>query len=371
MSQRALLLQEVGKPLVVGDRPIPEPGVNQILVKVLVAGREFANYTIKHNKGIIANWRLVSPHDQRTRDVGLFVTSMPYVLSSELVGEVMTLGTGEHAAKFTVGEIVFGHTLVEGGFDNNFNGAQQYALVDARFVGRAAGTGLNNDEISTIPVTVLAGFIALFASSGHGFPPPFSAEAKSFGYEHVTLLVIGGGSNTGRATIELAALAGIGRIIAVAGHRNEAMLRSIGATHVIDRQGPDALDQIRAITGDELVHAVDTVNLGVEQELGVAALSNTKKGTLITLRRAEGDFDAARIGSKAAGYERRLVFGVSPTHPEVTVGFWEELPQWLKEGKIRPSRFEVVKGLDAFAVNKALDQYRDGKGIKTNIHPWE
>ncbi|KAH7137465.1 chaperonin 10-like protein [Dactylonectria estremocensis] len=351
MSQSALLLQEVGKPLVAGSRPIPQHGENQLLVKVLVAG--------------------LNPHDQRTRDAGLFVTSMPYVLASDLVGEVVAVGTGEYSAKFIVGEHVFGHSFAEGGFDNNFNGAQQYALVDARFVGKVASSGLSSDEASTIPVIVLAAFIALFASSGHGFPPPFSPQAKSFNYGNVTLLVIGGGSNTGRATIELAKLAGIGRIIAVAGNQNEATLKTVGATHVIDRHAPDALDQIQAIVGDELVYAVDTVNAGVEQELGVAALSNTKKGTLITLRRPEGDFDAARIGPKSAGYERRLVFGVSPMHPEVTVGFWDEVPRWLKEGKIRPSRFEVIKGLDAVAVNKALDQYRDGKGEKTNIHPWE
>ncbi len=41
MSQKALLLREVGTPLVLGNRPIPQPGQNQLLVKVLVAGREF------------------------------------------------------------------------------------------------------------------------------------------------------------------------------------------------------------------------------------------------------------------------------------------------------------------------------------------
>lgn len=314
---------------------------------------------------------LVNPHDQRTRDEGLFVTSMPYVIASDLVGEVVALGNGDHSAKFIVGEHVFGHTFAQGGFDNDFNGAQQYALVDARFVGRMTGSGLSCDEASTIPVVVLASFIALFASSGHGFPPPFSPEAEFFDYGSVTLLVIGGGSNTGRATIELAKLAGIGRIITVAGLHNEAKLKSVGATHVINRQAPDALEQVRAITGDELLYAVDTVNAGVDQELGVAALSNTRKGSLITLRRPEGDFDAARIGPKSAGYERRLVFGVSPLHPEVTVGFWEAIPRWFKEGHLSPIDFDIIKGLDADAVNKALDGYRDGKGLKANIHPWE
>jgi len=41
MSQKALLLEEVGKPLALGHRAIPEPGENQLLVKVLVAGRKF------------------------------------------------------------------------------------------------------------------------------------------------------------------------------------------------------------------------------------------------------------------------------------------------------------------------------------------
>ncbi|KFZ18005.1 hypothetical protein V501_01421 [Pseudogymnoascus sp. VKM F-4519 (FW-2642)] len=208
------------------------------------------------------------------------------------------------------------------------------ALADARFVAYVADTGLADDEASTIPVIVLAGFIALFSSSALGLPPPFSPEAGCFNFAATTLLVVGGGSNTGRATIELARLAGIGRVIAVAGLHNEAELKARGASHMIDRHTADALEQVRAITGDDLIYAVDTVNTGQEQELGVAALSNPKRGTLITLRRADGKFDPDRIGTKTAGYERRLVMGISPVHPEVTVGFWREVPAWLKDGKI-------------------------------------
>ncbi|KAI4740658.1 hypothetical protein E4T50_08904 [Aureobasidium sp. EXF-12298] len=350
MSQAALLLQGVGEPLVLGERSIPQPGEDQLLVKVLVAG--------------------LNPHDQRTRDTGLFVTSWPYVLASDIVGEVVTIGPGKQSAKFSTGEHVFGHTFVQGGFDNDFNAAQQYALVDARYVGRVVDSGLSDDEASTIPVIVLAAFVALFSRSGLGFPAPFAPEAESFDYGSNTLLVIGGGSNTGRATIELAAMAGIGRIITIAGQRNEASLRSIGVTHFIDRQASDVQEQIRKITGDDLIHAIDTVNAGMDQSQSVAALSDTKKGTLITLRRPDGELDATQIGIKRAGYERRLVFGVSPMHPEATMGFWETVPQWLRDGHVKSSRFEVIEGLNANAVNKALDHYKDGNGVKTNIHPW-
>jgi hypothetical protein len=41
MSQKALVVREVGMPLVLDDRPIPQPSQNQLLLKVLVAGREF------------------------------------------------------------------------------------------------------------------------------------------------------------------------------------------------------------------------------------------------------------------------------------------------------------------------------------------
>jgi len=41
ISQKALLLKEVGKLLVIGDCPILQPGKNQLLVKVLVVGCKF------------------------------------------------------------------------------------------------------------------------------------------------------------------------------------------------------------------------------------------------------------------------------------------------------------------------------------------
>ena len=74
---------------------------------------------------------------------------MPYVLGSDLAGEVLKIGTGDHAARFAVGEHVFGHTMAESGWDNDFNAAQQYALVDARFVGRVAASGLGDDAASS------------------------------------------------------------------------------------------------------------------------------------------------------------------------------------------------------------------------------
>jgi hypothetical protein len=62
--------------------------------------------------------------------------------------------------------------------------------------------------------------------------------------------------------------------------------------------------------------------------------------------------------------------GISLFCLEVTLGFWEYIPRLLKDRKFCPSSFGIIKGLDADAVNKALDEYCNGKGVKINIHPW-
>jgi NADPH2:quinone reductase len=56
-------------------------------------------------------------------------------------------------------------------------------------------------------------------------------------------------------------MVGISRIIAIVGSRNRKNLRFIGATHFVDRYAPKALEQIRTVIGDYLVHAIDTVNI--------------------------------------------------------------------------------------------------------------
>lgn len=49
MSQKALILREVATPLILAHRPIPQPGKDQLLVKVLVAGCEFhSNSSYSH-----------------------------------------------------------------------------------------------------------------------------------------------------------------------------------------------------------------------------------------------------------------------------------------------------------------------------------
>ena len=189
-----------------------------------------------------------------------------------------------------------------------------------------------------------------------------------------TLLVIGGGSHVGVFAIQVAKMIGVGRIVAVAGKGPENELRGMGATDVVDRHAKDVLSQVRAIVGDDLQFAIDTVNSRARsQVLAVAVLSNSMRGTLVTLLPPDPDsknFTVEEIGPKTTGYESKFVPGSSNFHPQFAAEFWKNLPAMIKEGSLPPSEFGVIEGLDEDKVNKVLDRYaKDEEKVKVVIHP--
>lgn len=245
------------------------------------------------------------------------------------------------------------------------NGLQEYAVADAGAFARVPA-GTSDDEVATLPTNVIAPLVALFKVLQ--IPAPWSDAAKGFDYAGATLLVVGGGSNCGRFGVQLAKLAGIGRIVVVGG--GEAELRALGATHVLDRHGGhDAvLARIREVVGDDLVYAYDAVSPAEDQVLALNALSSTKKGALARLL-PTGPVDETKVVGKTAGFDVRDTFGSSQQHPELAAVFWEHLPGFLEAGQIKPTAYVVKEGLTAENVNEVLDAYRDGKSVKkTHIH---
>jgi NADPH:quinone reductase-like Zn-dependent oxidoreductase len=174
---------------------------------------------------------LVNPHDQKVRDRGLFLRgNLPAIIVNDIAGEVESIGA--NVQDFSIGDRVFGQSRLS----IDTGGLQQYALLDAIFTARIPHN-ISDDEASTLPINGISIFVAMFHSTGLGIPPPIPSneEAKTFDYGAQTLVIIGGGSNTGKLGIQFAHLAGIGNIIVVAGLGNTDELKSYGATTVIDR----------------------------------------------------------------------------------------------------------------------------------------
>ncbi|KAF7591417.1 hypothetical protein BBP40_001578 [Aspergillus hancockii] len=348
--QQALILKEVQRPLVLDRRPVPKPEGNQVLVKIIAAG--------------------INPHDQKGRDRGLLVENyLPHaILANDISGIVEKIGP--EVRRFSVGDSIFGQSnILSGGPDQA--GLQQFCILDADFAAPIP-SHLSFDQAATFPVNAIASFIALFDTSGLGLAPRFLGQGSNYANE--AIVIIGGASNSGKFALQLSRLAGFGKIITTAKVHNDGgqSLRELGATHVIDREAADVEDQIRAIVGDGLLYAFDTVNGahsgGVSHQLALSLLSTRKRGSLATLVR--GEADPAIAATKAAGFKKNQVLGVSDLHKELTARFWKELPGWIEKGMLRPLDFRVIEGLDVLKVNNLLDDYRDGRAVaKTHVHP--
>ena len=205
--------------------------------------------------------------------------------------------------------------------------------------------------------------MSIFSSAGFDLPLFETPEAEGFDYASQKVVVIGGGSNTGKLSIQLLRLAGVGTIIAIASPSNEELLRSFGATHVIARQDSASSieEQVRAITGDELLYVYDTFSYD-DLSLGASLLSNTQKG--IFVHNGTGEIPDSVLEQKRGGMDDKRILGFSHFIPEFGRTLWNKMPTWLATGQIKPLAYKTIEGLDADKVNMALDRYAAGRSAK-------
>jgi NADPH:quinone reductase len=291
------------------------------------------------------------------RDRGLFISKYPMVLGSDIVGTVAELGSD--VTNFKEGDkVVFQGSVLKA----EGAGCQEYSLVDAKLASLVPDN-IGMEDAATLPVNLAAAYLGFFAGEGLGVPLPGSGGE---GVEKEAVLVLGGASHTGRFGLQIAKIAGFGKIVTTATVRSKEIieeLKELGATDVIDRTGlsiKELVGKIRDVVGDELIYAYDPVSdITIDPETGhkVAqmALSESREGgQLVTLTRP-GPEDT--WVTKKVQYTTKLILGVTEMHPDVGGVLWGSLKKWLEEGQIVSTRWEVFGGLED--VDKALDQIRD------------
>lgn len=276
---------------------------------------------------------------------------LPFILGANLAGTITELGPG--VTNFSKGDRVFGladlHIPVP-----DQQGLQQYAILDANAIALTP-TGFTDEAVATIPTNLITSYIALFTKEGFAFPPPYTTEGKAFDYASQHIVVLGGGTNVGRFAVQLAALAGVGTIITVAGTANQESLRKIGATHTLDRHlSVDELAaKIRSIVG-EVEHIYDCANMEFTVACALFAPSSSNKKTkLRTLLPLDAFPRSDYPGSDVEMLDARN----DQVQPYQTT-FWASTTKWLEEGKVLPTEYRVVDGLDDVSgINAGLDAY--------------
>ncbi|KAG4436064.1 hypothetical protein IFR05_008454 [Cadophora sp. M221] len=345
--QNALFVTEVGRPVTAGTRAIPTPGLNEVLIKVTATQ--------------------LLPHDTYGRDFGLFIGQhLPFVLGSNIAGIVSKLGPD--VTRYAVGDHIYGQGDPKAIVPNS-SGLQQYAILQLD-LSALVPVGFTDDQMATLPINTGTSFSALFHPEWLDFPPPFSNETKSFDYFKQKLVVLGAGTQCGKLAIQLAKIAGIGTIIAVASIGREAELRDIGATHVVDRHSGSVVDEVQKAAGgaEEVTHVYDCASWTYELAADLVA---TEKPSRIAIlhhsKTVQSDLDSR---GKRLAVVATVVGSQANFHGEENRMYWKSLELWVQEGKIRIPEFRIIEGLDEVRVNETLDSYRDGKPVvQAIVHP--
>ncbi|KAG6835581.1 hypothetical protein H0H93_016815 [Arthromyces matolae] len=311
-TQKSLLIEKKFGPYVLRERSIPEPGQGQVLVKVEVTG--------------------LNPADWKIQTRG-FDFAYPIVSGCDISGVVQEIGCD--VSRFAVGDRV----LFQGNLTVDKGGFQEYTLVDEDLAAKIP-LNISFEEAATIPATIPSGLVGLYLPKPHGvgLTPPFDAAGRGQ-YTGKSIVILGGSSSVGQNVIQLAKLSGFSNIVTTASLRNEAFLKSLGATHILDRHAsPSALaTKISQVISGGIDLVYDAVSLPETQQFGYDILSNG--GSLVLVLRATET--VVETKDKTVIFVRGHWGG--ETLP-LAVEFYRKLTELLEDGSIKPNNYEVIHG---------------------------
>lgn len=315
--QKALFLESKKGRFVERQREIPAPGAGQLLVKIYATALNNIDWKIQQS--------------------GAHVDVYPAILGSDIAGEVVEVGHEDTG--FTKGQRVFAC----GNRVNDQAGFQQYTLTTSVFTA-GIPANLTYDQAATLPLTLNTAAVGLYSNTfGAGLVPPWTEFGKDK-YSGKPILVSGASSSVGSYVIQLARCSGFSPIIAIASETHEGNLKSLGATHVVNRRlsSEEQKKVIASITTAPIDIAYDAVAFPETQRVAFDALA--PNGTLVVT--------------------------VQPPNKALCQGLWGVLGQWLADEIIKPGPFEVLpNGLHG--IPEGLRRMReDGAGgVKLVAHP--
>jgi NADPH:quinone reductase-like Zn-dependent oxidoreductase len=189
---KAVRLLEYGGPLVFDDVPTPTIARDEILVKV-------KSTAVNHLDLVKASGRLRQ----------IFAIDLPWIPGHEFSGVVEQIGSD--VAEYAQGDAVFGANGTGGAY-------AEYLAVKPAVVAKKP-SNLSFEEAASVPVAAETAWLGIFT---HG-----QLEKGQ------TILIHGGAGAVGAYAVQLASHAGA-NVIATASGGDEAYLKSIGASQVID-----------------------------------------------------------------------------------------------------------------------------------------
>ncbi|KAJ3130092.1 hypothetical protein HK101_005135, partial [Irineochytrium annulatum] len=318
----------------VQDWPVPTIGDNEVLVRVEAAGREFLSFYYilpDHSRQLPVN-----PVDFKIVKYGVIVESYPTILGSDAAGRVVSVGSKVTMTK--VGARVFFQAKIG---DVRTSSFQQYAAIHEDFV-REIADSVSFDVAATLAVAVSTTAVGLGLA---GVP----LDGKGVAGKHILLF----------RPLQSSASAS---------HKHHDEVKSIGASHMIDFRASDATAQIRAITGDDLTLAFDTV--GAESSIScIEALSFTKPANIAVINAQPEELADALKAHPYKSVSVHMVVGNVHVNPGLCYRFLDLFAVWLNGGDFKPQKVRLLGRLDAVKGGQDAQIAGTVSGEKLVVHP--
>ncbi|RDX56944.1 GroES-like protein [Lentinus brumalis] len=339
-QQKALVLQAKQGEFALKTRDVPQPGPGDVLVKNVAVG--------------------LNPVDWKIQTWGLFVEKYPAILGLDAAGVVEAVGEG--VTSLTKGDRV----LYQGWLEDDRATYQEYTLIAADLAAKFP-ENISFDQAASLPMAVGTASIGLYHPHGATkFVAPW-AEGGKGKYAGTPLVVIGGSSAVGSLAIQLATLSGFSPIITTASLKNAVLLKSYGATHVLDRNlSADALRaEVTKLAGGLVSVVYDAVSSPETQGAAYGLLAPGGR-LLIVLQEAVTETSEGRTLSQVHGLFQM------PHNGDFGKMLLRALPGLLESGDIKPLKFELIPG-GLGGINAGLEKLKANQvsASKLVVHPSE
>ncbi|PVH96034.1 GroES-like protein [Periconia macrospinosa] len=210
--------------------------------------------TILHDNEVIIRTKAVglNPIDWKSVAYNFCLPSYPWVIGRELSGIVTEVGSA--VSDIAIGDEVWTSTYYR---DSRAGCFQEYVAVPGHTV-MPIPSRVDTDEAPCLGVAGLTAAMTLWRWLN--VPCPLQLQPEAHGDEE-WLLIWGGSTVTGQFATQLAVLSGL-KVITVTSSKTERLSRSLGATHVVTRDGKtddEIVEGIRLAVGDKITRAIDLV----------------------------------------------------------------------------------------------------------------
>lgn len=304
-----------GTPAELREIPRPDPGPDQVLVRIRACGLNFADLLMQ--KGTYQD-----------------TPAVPFTLGMEIAGTVDSCGA--NVAGLTRGQRV----MVNAGQ----GGLAEYGVFDA-------------NRIIPLPDDMSFATAAAF-QIGYG-TAHLALDHRARLQPGETLLVTGAGGGTGLTAVEVGAQMGARVIAAARGPDKLAAAQAAGATDLIDTATEDLRDRLIALGRADVVY--DTVGGDIFK---AAFRAMNPEGRLLPIGFAGGEvpqIPANHLLVKNLTVIGFYIGGYRNFRPEVATASFRTLLDWFTQGRLHPHVGHVLP-LDRVAEGLALLRDRQAVG---------